>query len=130
MAVTIDILSDDPIVLVTFSTDITQADAHAVRQHAVTLMQDHAGTIYQVYDVREATIDFATMMDIITEARRNQAGGLLDPSLQIVIVGRNAMIDIARDTVNKELNRSIPVFNTVEAAIEAINIGMLGKSPE
>jgi len=47
-----------------------------------------------------------------------------------VIVGRNAMIDIARDTVNKELNRSIPVFNTVEAAIEAINIGMLGKSPE
>jgi hypothetical protein len=130
MAVKIDLISDDPIVLVTFSADITQADVHAVRQHAVTLKDDHTGTIYQVYDVREATIDFAGMMEIITEARRNQAGGLLDPSLQIVIVGRNAMIDIARDTVNKELNRSIPVFNTVEAAIEAINIGMLGKSPE
>ena len=127
MAVILEQLTDDPIFLAQFQGDFGLQDVMKAYAFTESILANYPHQmVYGIHDIRETTITFPVIMDVIKERNLQVAGSHISEYLQVVYVGRSNMIDIVRDALMK-YNKTIPVFDTMDAALKAINIGLLGK---
>lgn len=126
MPIETELLTDDPIILTTIYGDFTAADAREIFRFTANILDDYEGTIYRIHDIRAADMTFPSVIGVIQEARKLEAGSSLDERVQMVMVGYSGMFDIARAAYTQS-GKNIPVFDTVQTAIKGIQIGMLGK---
>jgi hypothetical protein len=120
MAVEIEINTEDHVLLATFDGMFTVKDMRAVYEDSEALASEYDDTVYCVLDLREVEIDFPNILTLNQETKKHDA---TESHVQSMIVGRSRSIDRVRDVLVKS-GKAIPVFDTLEAAMEAIDYGM------
>lgn len=127
MPIQIEIVTEDPIILVTVYGEFTAEDARDISLNTASVLHEYGRKIYRIHDIRAADMSFPNILAVIREARKGEFVGSLDERVQMLVVGRNPMFDLARSSYENS-GRSVPVFDCVHDAIEAINLGMLRKT--
>lgn len=126
MPVEIEMVTEDPIMVVTVYGNFNVEDAREISRFTAQVLAEHEGTIYRIHDIRAADMTFPGIMAIIKEARKRETGSSLDKRVQMLIVGRSGMFDIARAAYTRA-GKNVPVFSSVQTAIQGIQVGLLGK---
>ncbi len=125
MPVSIQQLQPHPVVLVTIDGPFNAAMADAAFRDVAEVTRNIDGTVYRVTDFRAMEVTFTDMVQIVKALMGGAAGSPSDPRIQNLFVGTGPMVTMARESL---ANRGVevPLFATVEDALEAVEIGFLG----
>lgn len=129
MAVTLEKLEGEPIVIATYTQTMTLEDVKAAYTFTEPYLDEIEGTIYRINDVQQVKIDFPMVTNIIKDSTQQLPASTQSERVQPVFVGRSNMIDIVRDAMAK-FGKSLPVFESIDKALEGIRLGMMGREPE
>lgn len=128
MPITVKRLENEPILVATFSGEITVQDIAGMYEESSALIGDSDQRIYRISDVRDATSNFVEMFGVIKIASTGQPGSTSDPRIQAYFVGTSTWITFARNTLRTPAfgGLQIAAFETIDSALEAIRtqIGM------
>jgi hypothetical protein len=130
MPVTVEKLPDEPIILVTAVGEVNAEIMRDAYKQIAAICETIEGPIYRITDVRKQVTTFAKMMQIVQKAATGEAGTTTDPRIRSVFVGRDYFTLVGRDMYNnpKYGGQYMPVFDTIEAALEAIRSGSLDQN--
>ena len=130
MSVTLKQLTEDPILLAEYIGEFTLQDMLDTYEFTAEVMDNYPDTmIYRVHDIRQAELSFPVMMQVIKESNLTMRGSNIDEHVQVIFVGRSNLTDIVRDAMVKH-GKTMPTFETLEAALDGINLGLIGKDPQ
>lgn len=90
MPIETELITDDPIILSTIYGDFIAEDAREIFRFTAEILKDYEGTIFRIHDIRAADMTFPSVISIIQEARKLEAGSSLDERVQMVMVGYSA----------------------------------------
>lgn len=130
MPVDVSALPDKPIVLATLRGQITLSDATHIFQRTHELRQTMPEHIYRITDVREATSTFSEIIQIIRSGASDSPSATNDPTITIVFVGKSQWSKLFIDAMQQHQfgQVSIPLFNTIEEAMQFVEEDMQSRS--
>lgn len=122
MPVTIERLPDKSIILVTYHGRIVLDDVKLLFQRSAELMEDMAGHVYRLNDLRDITADFSEVIEMVKVGTHDLPGTSSDPRLTSVFVGRSAMARLYADLMRHRTGGEvyIPIVDTMEDAMTLI----------
>jgi hypothetical protein len=119
MAVTVEKLPDEPIIIVTSVGQINVTMMREVYAQIAAILDKFEPPLYRITDARNQETSFADMIGIIKEASKGMPGTTTDPRIRNVFVGRDKFAMLARQAyVNT--GSTIPLFDTLEDALTHI----------
>lgn len=123
MSIKVERIPNKPIILLTSKGAMTVDDVLKAYEETAQLAGEMNGLIYRVVDVREQTTTFPEMMEIMKVVNQNTMGSPSDERIQTIYVGREKFAMMAREMFSRKTGRAFPIFETVEAAFDAISKG-------
>ncbi|MEQ8675042.1 MAG: hypothetical protein RLP44_19880 [Aggregatilineales bacterium] len=123
MPISVKRLENQPILIATFTGNITADDMAGMFEESNTLIGENEDHIYRISDVSNATSNFVEMFGVIKIASKGQPGSTSDPRIQAFFVGTSTWITFARNTLRAPAfgGLQIAAFETMDAALDAIN---------
>jgi hypothetical protein len=130
MTVEVSTLPDKPVVLATLRGQITLDDARYIFQQTHELRQSMPDHIYRLTDVREATSSFSEIIQIIRSGADDLPSATNDPTITVVFVGKSQWSKLFIDAMRQQQfgQVTIPLFNTLDEALEFINDDIQSRS--
>jgi hypothetical protein len=119
MAVTVERLPDEPIILAHVSGHMSMDDAKTIFARSAELMQAMSGHIFRITDVREMDTDFGEVLEMLREASQGGPGSTSDPNLSVVMVGGHALTKFFADAMSQKQfgGVAVPVFTEMDDAL-------------
>jgi hypothetical protein len=126
MAVTVEKMADEPIILVTSVGQINVTMMREVYMKIAAILDVVEPPVFRITDARNQETSFADMMGIIKEASKGQPGTTTDPRIRNVFVGRDKFAMLARDAYANTApdHQAMPVFDTMEQALTYVRLEM------
>ncbi len=108
-------LSNEAILLVTYSDDLSASACKDVFRQSHDLTLDYA-QVYRIHDIRKLGIPFCELIDLMRSADNGLCGGASDPRFYSVFVATNKLMKQAEAMMQTQ-GFSVPIFNDLEEAI-------------
>ena len=126
MAVTVERLGDESILVATLTGEIVVDDVIEMYRMSAALIREDEDVVYRITDVRLATSDFARMFAIVRESSKGQPGDATDPRIKATVVGTNQWITFMRNAMNSPRfgNVQMAAFPSMDEALASIRIQM------
>jgi hypothetical protein len=125
MAIIVDKLPDEPIIIATLVDPVELADSQRGTEFTTQVLGEIDGPVYVINDFRHAHIDFSFMVQGLVEAlqkTRNKSGSIHDPRIRMVAVTDSGMFKIAVQAAQHVQygGFDIPLFATLEDALDYV----------
>ena len=122
MPITVELLPDEPIVIMKFEGTVTAAEITEKLQETAEKTADIAGTIYRINDISDLQMTVKEMIALVTTLRQPTPGAYNDPRFEVVFVNDNRTSHVYTDILQTQLFREQPIrlFGSTEQAIEYI----------
>ena len=126
MPVSVIKVENEPILIATFSGEVTTQDMKNMFQQSADLMGDTEDAIYRITDARTATSNFMEMLGAIKEASTGQPGSTTDPRIHTTFVGTSTWITFARNALKspKFGNLQMAAFPSMEEGLDYVRAQM------
>lgn len=126
MPVTVEFLTDEPILVATLTGDLTVSDMRGMFIQSAQLTQDMPGPIYRITDTRLARANFMEMMQTVRAASDGTPGSSTDPKFKPIFLGTNELVRMGIDMLKQSQfgGVQIPFFNDMEDALTYIHHDM------
>jgi hypothetical protein len=134
MPITVERLPEKPILVATYTRQITLEDVKGMYEQSGRLAQDIAGAIYRISDTREAKTSLIEILHIARVAGSEMPGSTSDPRIHVIFVGTNEstrmMVDVLRQP--QYVGKQFAIFRSMEEALESIEYqrGKAGETAE
>lgn len=114
---------NEAVVIATLTGHVTLEDMTEVYAQTLDLMRPGEAFIYRITDARQADSNFADMLKILM-AVKDAPGSSADPRIEVVFVGTNAWVQMAREfLMRKEYGGSaMPIYFDMDEAYHYIEI--------
>lgn len=110
MPVNVEQYGRDPILLVTFSEEMSPETTHQMYIASAQLAEDIAAdTIWRVLDISKADVSFNDVINVVRYMNPEQPGTFADPRFRTVFAGRHPMASLLRDMLAKDTYGSIDI---------------------
>lgn len=115
--------SEAPVVVATLTGHVTIEDMSDVYAETLKLMKPAEDFIYRITDARQADSNFADMLKILM-AVKDSPGSSADPRVEVVFVGTNAWVQMAREfLMRKDYGGSaMPIYFEMDEAYHYIEV--------
>lgn len=122
MPVTVRRMENEPILIATFSGNVTAQDMVEMFRLSDALIEADEKQIYRITDVQTATSNFIEMLGAIKSASTGQPGSTTDPRIKAIFVGTSTWINFARNALKSPNfgGLQLAAFATIEDALESI----------
>ncbi len=121
MPVTVERLSNEPILVATLTGYVTVDDIREIYLQSKPLIGDASGTFYRITDVREANSNFLEMAKAIQLARQSGAASTSDNQIRVTFVGTTTWIEFARNAM-VNTGTATAAFEDMETALESVRL--------
>ncbi|RMF81420.1 MAG: hypothetical protein D6737_05075 [Chloroflexi bacterium] len=120
MPVTVQLLPDEPIVVLTLEGKITAAELRLMFEEYHRATKQIDDLIYRVANIRYADGDFAELLTLMDDTERRFFDARLDDRVRVVFVGSDEMARRANQATNQALFvvEGETVFTSVEDALQ------------
>ena len=108
-------LSNEAILLVTYSDDLTAPTCKDVFRQSHDLTLDYA-LVYRIHDIRKLDIPFSELINLMRSADNGLCGGASDPRFHSVFVATDKLMKQAQSMMRTQ-GFSIPIFTDLEQAV-------------
>jgi hypothetical protein len=96
MPYSVDLLPNEPIVIVTLSEPFDwEKDIQATTARVADLTRHLEGPIYRISDMKQVSLDFSEVVTALAAATKAQEGGFNDPRFRVVFISQEALLDLA-----------------------------------
>ena len=119
MGFTVELLSDEPIMIVTGKGMITVQDFAEMFAASRKRLAGMSGPIYRILDVRESTTSFMDLIRMPQIASKGDEGSTTDPRIKPVLVGTTQWVSLGRTIFEQPQFSSLhfPTFASMEDAM-------------
>ena len=124
MPVKIEPVADEPIVVVTFEGHIDLDTVRKVFIETDVLFAKFEGDVYRIGDIRAAETDFVDIVKMIKAIREGLPASSIDPRMHGIFVGQNQFARMYADFMKQMGGAPIPIFVTMEDALEYAHLQM------
>jgi hypothetical protein len=119
MAVNVDRLPNEPIIIATLSGDLTSEIVQEMFAQSATLLDEIGGYAYRITDIQSADISFPDLVLVLSQSTKGQPGSPSDPRICGVLVGTHEWARFYADSLHQaqygQLN--IPIFDDFDTAM-------------
>ena len=122
MPVIVERLPDQPIIILHYEGFLDLEIVKSAFIQSAGLAAEIEGTVYRIADVSNADSNFVEIVKIIKASRANVQGNATDTKFQVIFVGQNQLIHLYADALKQLGAAPIPIFHTMEDAMQFINI--------
>ena len=119
MGFTLELLPDEPIMVVKGKGTLTAQDFTEMYDESRELLAGIKGPIYRIVDFRESTTSFMDLIRITQVATKGVEGSTTDPRIKAIVVGTNQWISLGR-TIFEQPQFSGLHFPTLESIEDAL----------
>ncbi len=119
MGFTLELLPDEPIMIVTGKGALTVQDFNAMFAESRVLLAGMNGPIYRIVDFRESTTSFIDLIRTTQIATKGTEGSTTDPRIKAVVVGTTQWVSLGR-TIFEQPQFSALHFPTVASLEDAL----------
>ncbi len=111
MPVTVEQYGRDPILMVTFTDELTPQIAHEMYIQSAYLAESiDADIIWRILDISQAQVGFGDVIHIVRYMNLDQPGNFADPRFHTVFAGRHPMASLIRDMLGKEAYGGVDIM--------------------
>jgi hypothetical protein len=122
MPITVERLPDQPILVATYTGQITLQDVKGMYEQSGRLAGDISGAVYRISDTREAKTSLLEILRIARVAADDMPGSTSDPRIHVIFVGTNEatrmMVDVLRQP--QYVGKQFAIFRSMEEALASI----------
>lgn len=124
MTVHTERIEGEPIIVSTFTGDVTIDDIYAMYDSTLRFQKEIGGVIYRISHMTNLKTDFPTLMQVLRVAAQNRPGSGGDPNVKLVFAGTSAIARMVKDALSAPQfgGVNIPLFAKVDDALEYIRI--------
>ena len=119
MGFTLELLRDEPIMIVIGKGALTVQDFNAMFTESRVLLAGMNGPIYRIVDFRESTTSFIDLIRTTQIATKGTEGSTTDPRIKAVVVGTTQWVSLGR-TIFEQPQFSALHFPTVASLEDAL----------
>ncbi len=122
MAVKVEQIPGQPIIIATLSGDITTQMVHDMFAQSARLVDQIGGTVYRITDIRQTEISFPELVQVLADSAKGQPGSPTDPRIRGMIVGTHGWSHFFVDSAEQDQygTMKIPIFESLEDAFASI----------
>lgn len=96
MPYNIELLPDEPIVIVTLSEPFDWVkDVETTTAQVADLTQHLDGPIYRISDMKQVSLDFSEVVTALASVTKVKNGSFSDPRYRIIFISQKALVDLA-----------------------------------
>ena len=122
MPVHVDQVPDRPIIIATFSGDVTVEDVIEMFRVSAELLKSIPGNVYRISDIRDAILTMDTILAAAKSTREHTPGSTADARIIPCFVGYNPLAQHYSDLMLSHIpKKQIPVYPSLEVAFNAIH---------
>ncbi len=118
MPVKIEPVPNEPIVVVTFEGHIDLETVRNMFVETAAIFAKFEGGVYRIADIRAADTDFVDIVKMIKAIRDGLPASSIDPRMHGIFVGQKQFARMYADFVKQMGGAPIPIFATMEDALE------------
>lgn len=117
-------IEGEPIIVSTFTEDITIDDIYMMYDETLRYQKEIGGVIFRISHMTEINTSFPTLMQILKVAAENRPGSGGDPNVKLVFAGTSALARMIKDALSNPQfgGVNIPLFAKVDDALDYIRI--------
>lgn len=105
MPVTVEPYGKDPILLVTFTDEMTLETVSEMYHQSAALVETfNAERTWRIIDMMQTKPSFADIVNIVKNVHPEQPGSFSDPRIHTVFAGLHPMANLLRDLLAKDAN--------------------------
>jgi len=122
MPITVEMLPDEPIIIVTLAGRITTDDTVDFITASADLAQQTGDTIYRITDLTDAEIALPDMLPVITTIAADTPASIRDPRFCGIFVGNARTSRLYTDIIRTQVfnGEELPFFRTVDEALQFV----------
>ena len=129
MPVKIEPIPDEPIIIVTFEGHIDLDTVRNMFIETASIFAKFDGDVYRIADIRTADTDFVDIVKMIKAIREGLPASSIDPRMHGIFVGRNQFARMYADFMKQMGSKPIPIFVTMEDALEYAHLQLQSAKP-
>jgi hypothetical protein len=122
MAITIEKLPDEPILMSVYDGRLSTEDLRYTEQESIKLAQDLKKPVFRISDARTMEVSFPDLVVLLFDAARarNNPGSLSDPNfVDLIVVKPDGLVAFGTRSLGQEQygRLNIRVFESIESAL-------------
>jgi hypothetical protein len=123
-------LPGEPIVIVTIALPIERylSSLHSVRGQIDRVAREVGSPLYEILDLRNQDVSFSDILLGLDEQHGQPPGSITDPRIRPVAVGDHPLLPIAVKKTRQRFSIDVPVFDTLQAALDFVRAELGGKA--
>jgi hypothetical protein len=122
MPISVARLTHQPVLVATYTGQITVQDVKSMYEESGKLAQDITGAVYRISDTREATTSLVEILRIAREAAQDMPGSTSDPRIHVIFVGTNEATRMMVDVLKQPhfVGKQFAIFRSMEEALTSV----------
>ena len=126
MAVKVEKLPAEPIIIATLSGDLTPEMVKDMFAQSAKLVDEIGGRVYRITDIRLTDISFPDLVVVLADCSHGQPGSPADPRIRGMLVGTHGWSHFFADSIQQEQygGLNIPIFEDMDQAMAYIHEDM------
>ena len=127
MPVKFERMANEPILIATLYSPVTQDDVHQVYRVSAQMADELGGRVYRISDVGVTDMSFGDLVEVMADAAEGQPGSPADNRIGVALVGNSDSFRIYSEGFTQEHygRRNVPLFATFDAALAHVREEMI-----
>lgn len=117
MPITVMRITDEPIIVVTYTDVLDVTLVETVITETAHLMTTVQNDIYRIHDMRAVLHDFRRAGPFVRALRRDVVGSMTDSRMRPIYVGNHPIVRYIVSKL-KDVRLNIPIFDTLDDALD------------